>query len=54
VWTTTSRQLTTHSDGFAARWAQHAVRLHRTAHKRLGNRVVEEIELTGDALDLLR
>jgi hypothetical protein len=28
------------------------VRLHRTARKRLGNRVVGEIELTGDALDL--
>jgi hypothetical protein len=28
------------------------VRLHRTALKRLANRVVGEIELTGDALDL--
>src|SRR5215211_5005341 len=28
------------------------VRGHRTARKRLGNRVVGEIELTGDALDL--
>jgi hypothetical protein len=26
--------------------------VHRTARKRLGNRVVGEIELTGDALDL--
>jgi len=34
------------------RWARHDVRLHRTARKRLGNRVVGEIELTGDALDL--
>ena len=31
---------------------RHDVRLHRTARKRLGNRVVGEIELTGDALDL--
>ena len=28
------------------------MRLHRTARKRLANRVVGEIELTGDALDL--
>jgi hypothetical protein len=28
------------------------VRLHHTARKRLANRVVGEIELTGDALDL--
>ena len=45
-------ELTTRSDGFAARWARHDVRLHRTARKRLGNRLVGEIELTGDALDL--
>jgi transcriptional regulator with XRE-family HTH domain len=45
-------ELATRSDGFAARWARHEVRLHRTARKRLGNRVVGEIELTGDALDL--
>ena len=34
------------------RWARHDVRLHRTARQRLGNRVVGDIELTGDALDL--
>ena len=45
-------ELATRSDGFAARWARHNVRLHRTARKRLANRVVGEIELTGDALDL--
>jgi hypothetical protein len=45
-------ELATRSDGFAVRWARHDVRLHRTARKRLGNRVVGEIELTGDALDL--
>jgi transcriptional regulator with XRE-family HTH domain len=45
-------ELATRSDGFAARWARHDVRLHRTARKRLANRVVGEIELTGDALDL--
>ena len=45
-------ELTTRSDSFATRWARHDVRLHRTACKRLGNRVVGEIELTGDALDL--
>jgi hypothetical protein len=30
------------SDGFAAQWARHDVRLHRTARKRLGSRVVGE------------
>ena len=45
-------ELATRSDSFAARWARHDVRLHRTARKRLGNRMVGEIELTGDALDL--
>ena len=45
-------ELATRSDGFATRWARHDVRLHRTARKRLGNRIVGEIELTGDALDL--
>jgi transcriptional regulator with XRE-family HTH domain len=45
-------ELVTRSDGFAARWSRHDVRLHRTARKRLGNRVVGEIELTGDAFDL--
>jgi transcriptional regulator with XRE-family HTH domain len=45
-------ELVTRSDGFAVRWARHDVRLHRTARKRLHSRVVGEIELTGDALDL--
>ena len=45
-------ELVTRSDGFGARWARHDVRLHRTARKRLHSRVVGEIELTGDALDL--
>ena len=45
-------ELATRSDSFAARWARHEVRLHRTARRRLGNRVVGEIELTGNALDL--
>jgi transcriptional regulator with XRE-family HTH domain len=45
-------ELTTRSDAFATMWARHNVRLHRTARKRLRNRVVGEIELTGDALDL--
>ena len=45
-------ELATRSDSFAEPWARHDVRLHRTARKRLGNRVVGEIELTGDALDL--
>ncbi len=45
-------ELSTRSDGFAQGWARQDVRLHRTARKRLANRVVGEIELTGDAFDL--
>jgi transcriptional regulator with XRE-family HTH domain len=46
-------ELATRSDAFASRWARHNVRLHRTAHKRLHNAVVGDLELTGDALQLL-
>jgi transcriptional regulator with XRE-family HTH domain len=46
-------ELSTRSDEFVARWARHNVRLHRTARKRLHNRVVGDIELTGNALELL-
>jgi transcriptional regulator with XRE-family HTH domain len=45
-------ELTTHSESFAQLWARHDVRLHRTSRKRLANRIVGEIELTGDALEL--
>ena len=45
-------ELTTRSDEFASRWAGQNVRLHRTSRKRLYNRVVGEIELTGNALEL--
>ena len=45
-------ELATRSDAFAARWARHNVRLHRTATKRLHNGVVGDLELTGDALGL--
>ena len=45
-------ELTTRSDEFATRWARQNVRLHRTTRKRLHNRVVGEIELTGNALEL--
>jgi hypothetical protein len=45
-------ELSTRSDEFVARWARQDVRLHRTARKRLHNRVVGDIELTGDALEL--
>ena len=34
------------------RWARQNVRLHRTARKRLHNRIVGDIELTGNALEL--
>jgi transcriptional regulator with XRE-family HTH domain len=45
-------ELSTRSATFATRWARQNVRLHRTARKRLRNRVVGEVELTGDALEL--
>jgi len=45
-------ELTARSDPFASKWAQHNVRLHRTATKRLHNSVIGDIELTGDALEL--
>jgi transcriptional regulator with XRE-family HTH domain len=45
-------ELSTRSDEFVERWARQNVRLHRTARKRLHNRVVGDIELTGNALEL--
>jgi hypothetical protein len=40
-------ELSAPSDDFVVRWARQNVRLHRTARKRLHNRVVGEIEQTG-------
>ncbi len=45
-------ELTARSHPFATKWAQHDVRLHRTATKRLHNTIVGDLELTGDALEL--
>jgi transcriptional regulator with XRE-family HTH domain len=45
-------ELSTRSDEFVARWARQNVRLHQTSRKRLHNRVVGEIELIGNALEL--
>jgi transcriptional regulator with XRE-family HTH domain len=45
-------ELSTRSDDFVARWARQDVRLHRTARKRLHNRAVGDIELTGNALEM--
>ena len=45
-------ELATNSTDFAARWARHDVRLHRTARKCLRSKLVGEIELTGDTLEL--
>jgi transcriptional regulator with XRE-family HTH domain len=45
-------ELIARSHPFATKWAQHNVRLHRTATKHLHNTVIGDIELTGDALDL--
>jgi transcriptional regulator with XRE-family HTH domain len=38
---------------FSSRWSRQNVKLHRTARKRLHNRIVGDIELTGDALELV-
>lgn len=45
-------ELSTRSNEFASRWAQHDVRHHRTTLKRIRNPVIGEIELTGDALEI--
>ena len=45
-------ELSTRSDEFVTRWARQNVRLHRTSRKRLHNRIVGDIELTGSALEL--
>ncbi|HEY5978284.1 MAG TPA: helix-turn-helix transcriptional regulator [Microlunatus sp.] len=45
-------ELSTRSDEFVARWAKQNVRLHQSARKRLHNRIVGDIELTGNALEL--
>jgi transcriptional regulator with XRE-family HTH domain len=45
-------ELTTRSDEFSTRWARHDVRAHRSADKTLHNRIVGDIDLTGDALEL--
>jgi hypothetical protein len=45
-------ELSTRSDEFVARWSRQNVRLHQTSRKRLHNRLVGDIELTGDALEL--
>jgi hypothetical protein len=46
-------ELTTRSDEFSTRWARHNVRLHSTARKTLRNSLVGDVELTGDAMQLL-
>ena len=46
-------ELSTRSEEFATRWSRQNVAFHRTARKRLHTRVVGEIELNGDALELV-
>jgi transcriptional regulator with XRE-family HTH domain len=46
-------QLSTQSDEFRTRWAQHNVRQHITGIKHLHHPVVGEIDLTYDRLDLV-
>ena len=45
-------ELVTKSEDFRVRWARHNVKHHRTTTKRLHSRIVGEIELTGEALEL--
>jgi transcriptional regulator with XRE-family HTH domain len=45
-------ELVTKSQEFRARWAQHNVKHHRTAAKRLHNDLVGDIDLTGESLEL--
>jgi transcriptional regulator with XRE-family HTH domain len=45
-------ELATRSGEFGTRWTRHNVRLHRTAVKRLRNKVIGDIELTGDTLEI--
>lgn len=44
-------ELSTRSEEFAARWARHDVRYHRTGVKRLHHPVVGDLELDYEALD---
>ncbi len=45
-------ELATKSQAFRRRWAQHNVKHHRTAAKRLHNDLVGDIDLTGESLEL--
>jgi hypothetical protein len=46
-------ELSTRSEEFSTRWSRQNVKLHRTARKRLHNQIVGDIELNGDALELV-
>jgi transcriptional regulator with XRE-family HTH domain len=45
-------ELSTRSEQFRSRWAEHDVRFHRTGFKRLHHPVVGDLELTFEALEL--
>ena len=45
-------ELSTHSESFRTRWAAHDVRLHRTGGKRMHHRVVGDLELTYESMEL--
>jgi transcriptional regulator with XRE-family HTH domain len=45
-------ELSTRSDEFAAWWATHIVKFHRTATKSFRHSVIGELELTGEAVEL--
>jgi len=45
-------ELSTRSEEFRVRWAQHDVRLHRTGRKRLHHPVVGDLDLSYEAMEL--
>jgi transcriptional regulator with XRE-family HTH domain len=45
-------ELSTRSESFRTRWAAHDVRLHRTGGKRMHHRVVGDLELTYESMEL--
>ena len=46
-------ELATKSEEFRSRWARHNVKYHRTASKRLHNSLVGDLQVTGEAMELL-
>jgi MmyB-like transcription regulator ligand binding domain len=45
-------ELSTRSDKFRTRWASHNVRFHRTGFKDINHRIVGDLHLTFEAMDM--